>query len=107
MASRLKLHEEFVNILESGGEYDERVYYQPPESIKLRYPCIKYSKDGVNTKYADNRSYMNTNKYEVIVIDYDQDSEIPDKILNNFQMCSLDRIYTADDLYHFAFTIYY
>lgn len=107
MASRLKLHEEFVNILESGGEYDERVYYQPPESIKMRYPCIKYSRNNIDTKYANDHIYLGTNRYEGIVIDHDQDSEIIDKILRHFPMCSLDRIYTANDLYHFAFTIYY
>lgn len=107
MASRLKLHEEFVGIMETETEEDERVYYQPPESRKMRYPCIKYSRDTVNTKYANDRIYLGTNRYEGIVIDFDQDSEIIDKILHHFPMCSLDRVYTADDLYHFVFTIYY
>ncbi len=107
MASRLKLHEEFIGILESESEIDKRVYFQPPESKKLRYPCIRYSKDGVNTKYANNGSYLNTNKYEGVVIDPDPDSSIPDKILARFPMCSLGRVYTADNLNHYAFTLYY
>lgn len=107
MASRLKLHEEFIDILESGAETDKRVYYQPPESIRLRYPCIRYSRDGVDTKRANDGPYLSTPRYEGVVIDYDQDSEIPNKLLERFPMCSLGRVYTSDDLYHFAFTIYY
>ena len=107
MASRLELHNRFVGVLGSELEDDKRVYYQPPESKKLRYPCIKYSKDGVNTKYANNSAYINTNKYEGVVIDPNPDSEIPNEILAQFPMCSLGRSYTVDNLNHFTFTLYY
>lgn len=102
MASRLDLHEEFVNILGIKNSY-----FQPPESIKLNYPCIKYSKSGIDTNHANNKRYKNTNRYEVIVIDRDPDSEIPDMILDHFQMCSFDRAYTYDNLNHFVLTLYY
>ena len=100
MASRLKLHEEFCEILGT-----RNVYFQPPSSMK--YPCIKYSisdKDKIN---ANNRLYRSMNQYTVIVIDKDPDSEIPDKILNHFPMCSFDRFYTADNLNHTVLTLYY
>lgn len=102
MASRLKLHEELCVILES-----RRVYFQPPESVKMAYPCIRYSKPGITSAHANNKIYRNTDRYEVIVIDQDPDSVIPEKILSHFSMCSFDRGYTADNLNHFVFTIYY
>ena len=102
MGSRLKLHEELCELLGS-----RNVYFQPPESIKLDYPCIIYSIDSANEKRANDRIYRSMNEYEVIVIDYDPDSEIPDKIRVHFPMCSLDRVYPSDNLNHTVLKLYY
>lgn len=102
MASRLKLHEELCEILGSNN-----VYYQPPASIFMKYPCIRYSRSGIDHKRANNAIYNNTNRYEVIVIDSNPDSEIPDNILAHFPMCSFDRGYVADNLNHYVLSLYY
>lgn len=102
MASRLELHEELCDILEN-----RNVYYQPPASIKMNYPCIRYSLSGIDSLRADDRQYKNTRRYEIILIDTNPDSIFFDRILNRFSMCSFDRPYTADNLNHFVFTIYY
>ena len=104
---RLELHDEFIDILGTRGQKISRVYYQAPESPKMEYPCIKYSLTGVNVKRANNGVYNTYNKYEVTVIDYGLDSDIWNKVLTNFQMCSFDRAYTADNLYHTVLTLYY
>ena len=102
MARRLELHEEFCEILGT-----RNVYFQPPESIALEYPGIKYSISGMDTKRANNKLYKNTIRYEVIVIDPDPDSRIPYDILGHFEMCNFDRWYTSDNLNHFVLTLYY
>lgn len=102
MASRLKLHEELIEILEN-----VKVYYQPPESVKLQYPCVRYSLSGMDQKRASNMLYNSTNMYKVIVLDTNPDSGIPEKILAHFPMCSFDRVYTADNLNHYVLTLYY
>lgn len=103
MARRLNLHEELCEILN-----DKNVYFQPPASLKLSYPCVVYSRNPAASKRnANNKLYMSSDRYEVIVIDRDPDTEIPDKIIHHFPMCSFDREYTADNLNHYAFTIYY
>lgn len=102
MASRLELHEEFCNILES-----RNVYFQPPASVKLEYDCIKYSLSGINVQHANNENYTMTNRYEVIVITRNPDSKTPWDILGHFKMCSFDRAYASDNLNHFVFTLYY
>ena len=107
MASRLKLHEEFIDILETNNETESRVYFRPPESKKMKYPCIRYNKAEPDLKRADNKVYGVIDKYEGVVIDYDPDSEIVNKILARFPMCSLGRSYTADNLNHFPFTLYF
>ena len=102
MGSRLELHEELCELLGS-----RNVYFQPPESLKLDYPCIVYSMNGAKERRANDRIYNSTNEYEVIVIDYDPDSEIPDKIRVHFPMCSLDRVYPSDNLNHTVLKLYY
>lgn len=102
MASREELHEEFCSILGS-----RNAYFQPPSTLIMKYPCIRYSKKGNNVLHADNKVYRATNRYDGIVIDYDPDSTIPDEILAHFEMCSLGQGYVVDNLNHFPFTIYY
>ena len=104
---RLDLHNEFIEILGTKDVPVSRVYFQAPENLSMQYPCIKYSRTGVNLRRANNGVYITVNRYEVTVIDYDSDSEIPDKILAHFPMCSFDRAYTADNLYHTTLTLYY
>ena len=107
MDSRLELHDEFIEVLETKNESESRVYFRPPESTKMKYPCIRYSKSEPNLKRANNKVYGCVDRYDGVVIDYDPDSKIPDKLLARFQMCSLGRPYTSDSLNHFPFTIYF
>lgn len=102
MATRLELHEELCAILKS-----RNVYFQPPEGNKMKYPCIRYSKAGIDQKRADDMNYKSTNKYEIVVLDKDPDSTIHELILEHFQMCSFDRWYAADNLNHYVLTLYY
>ena len=59
------------------------------------------------TDHADNMKYFNMNHYELTVIDTDPDTEIPDRIVDNFEYCSIDRYYTADNLTHCSLDLYY
>jgi hypothetical protein len=102
MASRLSLHEELCNILGT-----RNVYFQPPESIKLSYPCIVYSKSDIDTRSANNRIYTSINQYQLTVMDEDPDSEIHEKILSYFQMCRFDRAFASNNLNHKVLTLYY
>lgn len=102
MASRLELHEELCAILGT-----RNVYFQPPESIRLMYPCIVYSLSGVDKINANNKSYKTDKRYEITVIDSDPDSEFYDKILEHFQMCSFDRAFASDNLNHWILSLYY
>lgn len=102
MVSRLNLHEELCETLGS-----KSVYFQPPASVQMKYPGIRYSLSGIDHKRANDGIYKNTNRYEVIAIVYDPDSDIVEKMLQRFPMCSFDRFYAADNLNHYVFTIYY
>ena len=85
----------------------KKVYFQPPTSIKLEYPCIILSRDGGSSRFADGRAYRFTRRYSVQSIDMNPDSEIPDWIAKNIPMCTMDQHYTSENLYHDSFTVYY
>lgn len=83
------------------------VYFQPPENVKLQYPCIVYSRGTIGTtQYANDKPYQNHVRYELTVIDKNPDSNILDKVAS-LPMCRFERHYTADNLNHDAYNLYY
>ena len=82
------------------------VYFQPPETVKLSYPCIIYSRQTVNIKFADNAPYKHYTRYSLTVIDKNPDSLIPGQIAM-LPMCSFETHYTKDNLNHDVYNIYY
>lgn len=100
-ASRLKLHEELCDLLGT-----RNVYYDPPESVKLQYDAIRYTRRKIDNKFANGSVYKQDRSYEVIAIYRDADSDLPEK-LSLLPMCSHDRHYVSDNLHHDVFTLYY
>ena len=101
MGNRIELHNKLVDILGSVN-----VYFQPPESIKLSYPCIIYERNPGNVIFADDAPYRQKRRYTITVIDRNPDTDIPDR-LAQLPLCRADRFYTADNLNHYTYTIYF
>jgi len=99
--SRTKLHK----ILKDTSGL-ERVYFQPPATIKMEYPCIVYSLVSRDTKFADNLPYSNKKRYKIMCMDTDPDSEIADKIAT-LPYCITETRYTVDNLYHDVLYLYF
>ena len=99
MAKRLQLHQ----LLET---FTANVYFQPPTNIKLEYPCIVYKRDFADTKFADDKPYKRMLRYMVMIIDRDPDSDIPDKVAD-MPMSLFNRFYTADNLNHDVYNVYF
>ena len=97
--SRLELHTLLLTLA-------DHVYFQPPENTTLEYPCIIYRRDSADTKFADNRPFRYEKRYQVMVIDQDPDSPIPDKVAD-LPSCVFDRHYTADYLNHDVFNLFF
>lgn len=85
----------------------ENIYFQPPDSVKMKYDCIRYSENTMNVKRADNKAYLVQSEYRVVFITRNPDSPVPRMIQEQFRYCSPDRAYTADNLHHYTFTIFY
>ena len=98
---RLELQAILINLLGS-----KNVYFQPPSSVKMQYPAIIYERGTIETLFANNRLYQNVDRYTVTIIDANPDSDIPDKVLR-LPLCRFDRHYTAENLNHDVFNVYY
>lgn len=82
------------------------VYFQQPNNKQMQYPCILYNIDDVSTQYADNKPHRSDTRYMVTIVDRDPDSEIPQRIAL-LPLCSFSRFYTADNLNHFVYNLYF
>lgn len=98
---RLRLHDKLLSILGLPN-----VYFQPPATVLLKYPCIIYSTAVRKPKYADDIPYDLQMGYSVTVIDSNPDSVFPDK-LAELPKCTFDRHYTSNNLNHDVFTLFY
>lgn len=101
MGQRLDLQALLEEVLGSPN-----VYFQPPANVKMQYPCIVYSRDAANASFADNGSYRFTQRYQVTYIDRNPDTDKIKKIIA-LPLCTYRRFYTADNLNHDVFTLYY
>ena len=101
MASRLDLHEILCGVLNSRSWY-----FQPPSSVRMQYPAIRYSIKDVEKRSADDIAYRKLPCYELILIDKNPDSEFIEKLLD-LPYCSYDRHYESDNLNHDVFTLYF
>lgn len=73
----------------------------------MKYPCIVYHRMTGVTDYADNAPYNFTWGYDVTIIDPDPDSGLADRMIRTFEKVRFNRHYTADNLNHDVFTLYY
>ena len=101
MGSRIDLQKMLENILGS-----DHVYYDPPETVKIKYPAIIYSKNNVWSIRANDARYQSRKRYNLIVVDRRPDNPVIEKLLD-LPYCSYDRHYTSDNLHHDSLTIYY
>lgn len=99
--SRRKLQTALEAVLGSN-----HVYFQPPESIRLVYPCFVYEFDNLETRYGNNRLYKMMDRYTITHI-YERisDSNLVDDILD-LPYAAFDRTFISDNLYHDVYTIY-
>ena len=106
MIRSMQLSDEIHSLLKE-NDYPDNVYYQPPSSVSIEYPCIRYSRSDIDGHYADDIRYISKDRYTLIVIDPNPDSQIPDILLKHFRMIKFDRQYTAENLNHFVLSLYY
>lgn len=101
MNRRLELSALLRNTLGS-----DNVYFQPPETVKMKYPAIVYALDSIQNVHADDGVYLSHRRYSVTLIDKNPDSTTVER-LSALPMCQFNRHYTSDNINHFVFTLYF
>lgn len=101
MTNRLELHEKLCSILGT-----RNVYFQPPSTVKMKYPAILYTRQDIRNTSADNEIYKQDHNYQIIVIDSNPDSEIVDNV-SKIPGILFDRHYVSENLNHDVFTLFY
>ena len=101
---RLKLHTILTDIMKKYSS-DARVFFKLDSNIKLKYPCIIYSREGDRSRHADNVRYFNNAEFQITVIDGDSDSEVVNDILNTLVSARRSNEFVSDGLYHYIITI--
>ena len=99
MDNRLKLQSLLEEALGS-----KQVYFQPPSSIRMKYPAIVYSRNNIENVSANDSVYVQHYSYQITVMDYNPDSEIVKKIAM-IPVIRFGNHFTSEDLNHDVFTI--
>ena len=85
--------------------YSGRVYFNPPNGVKLEYPCIVFALENAHTVHADGNPYVVRPRYTVthIYAKY-SDHSVTDALLD-LPGSRFSRSYKADGLYHDVISI--
>lgn len=101
MSSRNELQGKLEELLKS-----KHVYYNPPSTLKMEYPCIRYSLKVIKSRFANSAPYSLLPCYELIVIAKESDHEVI-KDLMMLPYCTHVNHYKADNLNHDVLTIHW
>lgn len=107
MATRIRsevrqdLQQKLEDIL--GSTY---VYYDPPESFRMHYPCFVYARRNIVAQRADNIRYHDSTQYEITYIDRNPDSDVIDRVLDSFTYVEHSRHFVLDNLHQDVFYVY-
>jgi hypothetical protein len=97
---------EQLQLLLEAAAGGNKVYFQPPANVTMEYPCIVYERDASDTRYADNAPYTMRFRYQIKVIDSNADSPMLGTVAS-LPLCLYDRHFTAGNLHHDVFNIYF
>jgi hypothetical protein len=84
----------------------KKVYFQPPSSVTMQYPCIVYSFDDIRNEKASNKDYLERDKYTVTLITKDPFPSEMLSLIRDMPYSSFDRQYSSDNIHHFVYTIH-
>lgn len=84
----------------------DHVYFQPPASFQLKYPCIVYELEDITPVFADDLSYLRHDSYQVTFMTHDPDSPVRHK-LADLPKTRFSQFFAADNINHYVYIIYY
>lgn len=107
MGTRLSLQTKLQAVIGTRLDNKPNVYFQPPESVRMNYPCIVYQRSNGETSHADDMPYIFRQKYDITIIDANPDSLYREKMAMAFPGIEYNRFFVEANLNHDVFTLYY
>ena len=102
---RRRTREDLQRLLEKVMDSEE-VYFQPPASIRMNYPCIVYELEDITPVFADDFPYLLHNSYQVTLMTHDPDDCRIRKIAS-LPMVRFSRFFAADNINHYVYIMYF
>lgn len=82
-------------------------FFQPPESVKIKYPCFVYEFSKDHDLHADDMAYLTHTGYDVTAITKDPDVTYKNELKAEFRHCEWVRSFISDNLNHNIYKIYF
>lgn len=87
------------------GLPSDRVLFQPPENQKMIYPCVVYRLMDIPTVFANNRPYVWSREYELILMSAKPDSGYVKRLVERPGV-QFVRPYSYDNINHWVFRVH-
>lgn len=100
----MRTYRDLLHLLQKAVNHN-RVYFQPPENLKIGYPAVIFHLSKVKLDHADDVPYKGAREYSVTLITKEPEPEVLDEILT-IPYTTLDTTYIVDGMNHFVFTTY-
>ncbi len=100
----MRTYRDLLHLLRKAVDHD-RVYFQPPENLKLGYPAIVFHLTKIKVDHADDVPYKGVREYMITLISKDPEPGALEEILK-IPYTTLDSTYISDGMNHFVFTSY-
>lgn len=100
----MRTYRDLLHLLQQAVQHN-RVYFQPPENLKIGYPAVVLHLSKIEIDHASDVPYKGAKEYSVTLITKDPEPDVIDEILK-IPYSSLDTTYISDGMNHFVFTVY-
>lgn len=100
----MRTYKDLLHLLKKAVAHN-RVYFQPPENLRMDYPAVIFHLSRNKTTHASDGRFKDNQEYTVILITEDPQPDALDAILN-IPYSTLETTYVSNGMNHFVFTIY-
>lgn len=100
----MRTYRDLLHLLQKAVDHN-RVYFQPPENLKIGYPAVIFHLSKIKLDHADDVPYKGAREYSVTLIAKEPEPKVLDEILK-IPYTTLDTTYIVDGMNHFVFTTY-
>lgn len=83
-----------------------KCYFQPPETLKLTYPCVVYAFERFDTRRANNLNYIINERYKISFLHKDADNGTVKQVMRKFEKIAHVQHYITNGVYNDVYFIY-